>query len=264
MVPVPIQELKGFAGIVSGLPPPVSDGIVIDIGYAKKANLVYSGSSIDQAQLKRILQRFVDVELKDIANNDVDPRSLRSRGKSNVDVLASLDFYGPRHCHPDHDCLVDVSDEGSREMVTACFVPKHHDAALKGEQCGEYPCKDVDIAPDEVGRGYDMSYNGIHFECSQSLMLAEEDLAGGLPEERNREEYEKAQRRPALSFVRHDISDMEGLGTYDQSIEIFWHAQREADTASNHDEDVEEHKKERHHACRAKNHLPRQGDAKQI
>ncbi len=49
-----------------------------------------------------------------------------------------------------------------------------------------------------------MSYNGIHYECSQSLMRAEEDLAVGLAEEGNREEYEKAQRRPALSFVRHD------------------------------------------------------------
>jgi len=46
-----------------------------------------------------------------------------------------------------------MSDEGSREMATPCFVPKHHDAALKGEQCGEYPCKDVDIAPVEVGLG---------------------------------------------------------------------------------------------------------------
>jgi len=84
-----------------------------------------------------------------------------------------------------------MSDEGSREMATPCFVPKHHDAALKGEQCGEYPCEDVDIAPVEVGLGYYMSYNGTHYECGQSLMRAEEDLVGGLAEEGNREEYEK-------------------------------------------------------------------------
>ncbi len=49
-------------------------------------------------------------------------------------------------------------------MATPCFVSKHHAAALKGEQCGEYPCEDVDIAPFKVRLGYEMSYNGIHYE----------------------------------------------------------------------------------------------------
>jgi hypothetical protein len=39
--PVCIEEVKSFVGIVYGLPPPVSDGIVIDIAYAKKPNFVY-------------------------------------------------------------------------------------------------------------------------------------------------------------------------------------------------------------------------------
>lgn len=49
-------------------------------------------------------------------------------------------------------------------MATPCFVAKHHAAALKGEQCGEYSCEDVDIPPVEVRLGYEMSYNGIHYE----------------------------------------------------------------------------------------------------
>ena len=107
-----------------------------------------------------------------------------------VDVLTSLDFYGPRHSHPDCDRLIDISDEGSWEMATPCLVPKYHDAALKGEQCGEYPCEYVDINPDEVGLEYNMPYNGIHYKYSESLVRAEEDLVG-------------AHARPEQPLARH-------------------------------------------------------------
>ena len=52
-IPVGIEELKGFVGIVSGPPPPVCDGVVIEIGYAEKANCVYGGAVSTRAVLKK-------------------------------------------------------------------------------------------------------------------------------------------------------------------------------------------------------------------
>ena len=74
-VPVRIEKLKGFVGIVSALPPPVSDGIVIDIGYAKKANIVYSGGVSTRTNSKEFCEGFEVAEFKDFANSDVDRRS---------------------------------------------------------------------------------------------------------------------------------------------------------------------------------------------
>jgi len=53
---------------------------------------------------------------------------------------------------------------------------------------------------------------------------------------------------------------------YDQSMEVLWHTQRKSPSTTNdHDENVKEHKSERHHACRAVNHPERlQGDTKSI
>jgi hypothetical protein len=73
--PVHIKELKGFVGIVIGLPPPVSDGIVIDIGYAKKANFLYGGGVSTRAVSKECCEGFEVAEFEDFANNDINRRS---------------------------------------------------------------------------------------------------------------------------------------------------------------------------------------------
>jgi hypothetical protein len=72
--PVCIEELKSFVGIVYGLLPPVSDGIVIDIVYAKKANFVYVGSVSTRALSKECCKGFEVAEFKGFANTDVGPR----------------------------------------------------------------------------------------------------------------------------------------------------------------------------------------------
>lgn len=74
-VPVRNEELEGFVGIVCGLPPPVSDGIVIDIGYAKKANFVYISGVSTRAVSKECCEDFEVAEFEDFVNIDVDPRS---------------------------------------------------------------------------------------------------------------------------------------------------------------------------------------------
>lgn len=51
-VPVGVEELKSFIGIVSGPPPPVCDGVTIKVGYAKKANFLYSGDGSTRAVTK--------------------------------------------------------------------------------------------------------------------------------------------------------------------------------------------------------------------
>jgi hypothetical protein len=80
-------------------------------------------------------------------------------------VLASFDFYRPRHRHPDPDRLVDMGDEGSREMAVPCLVSKDNDTALNDEECAEDPSEDVHIPPGEAGLGYEMSYNRIRDKC---------------------------------------------------------------------------------------------------
>jgi hypothetical protein len=53
-----IEELKSFVGIVYGLLPLVSDSIIIDIGYAKKANFVYIGRVSTRALSKECCKNF--------------------------------------------------------------------------------------------------------------------------------------------------------------------------------------------------------------
>jgi len=86
-VPVCIEELKGFVGIVSGSPPPVCDGIVIDIGYAKKANFVYSGGVSTRAVLKECCEGFEVAEFEDFANIEVDRRSCSAFRDSWIRVI---------------------------------------------------------------------------------------------------------------------------------------------------------------------------------
>src|ERR1700716_2972762 len=74
-IPVGIDELKGCVGIVSGPPPPVCDGLVIEIGYAEKANCVYGGGVSTRAVLKECCQGFEVAEFEGFANIDVDRRS---------------------------------------------------------------------------------------------------------------------------------------------------------------------------------------------
>lgn len=68
--PVFIEELKSFVGIAYGLPPPVSDSIVIDIGYAKEANFVYVNSVSARALLKECCEGFEIAEFEGFANID--------------------------------------------------------------------------------------------------------------------------------------------------------------------------------------------------
>ena len=73
--PVCIEELKSFVGIVYGLLPPVSNGIVIDIGYAKKANFAYVSSVSTRSISKECCKGFEVAEFKGFANTDVGSRS---------------------------------------------------------------------------------------------------------------------------------------------------------------------------------------------
>jgi hypothetical protein len=72
---VRIEELKSFVGTVYGLLLPVSNGIVINIGYAKKANFVYVSSISTRALLKECYEGFKVAEFESFANIDVNPRS---------------------------------------------------------------------------------------------------------------------------------------------------------------------------------------------
>lgn len=82
-----IEELKSFVYIVNSLLPLVSNSIVINIGYAKKANFVYVCSVLTRALLKECCEDFKVAEFKGFANINVDLHSFSIFRNSWVRVI---------------------------------------------------------------------------------------------------------------------------------------------------------------------------------